>query len=279
MSKDATLPESAPGEERFPFGQNWTRFLDRVDEPRIEEAEKSLSAMLGAGDLHGKSFLDVGCGSGLFSLSARRLGARVHSFDFDVASVACTQEIRRRYFPDDLGWAVEPGSTLDEDYLNQLGTFDVVYAWGVLHHTGSMWKAIDLVAARVAPGGKLFLSIYNDQGRRSRRWTRIKRAYNRFPRAFRFIFLVPAFVRFWGPTMVRDLAQGRPFHSWRNYSRNRGMSAWHDLVDWVGGYPFEVARPERVFDFLRERGLSLVRLKTCGGGIGCNEFVFDKPSE
>jgi hypothetical protein len=54
------------------------------------------------------------------------------------------------------------------------------------------------------------------------------------------------------------------------------MSRWHDLIDWVGGYPFEVASPEQIFDFCRERGLSLKRLKTCGGGSGCNQFVFEK---
>jgi 2-polyprenyl-6-hydroxyphenyl methylase/3-demethylubiquinone-9 3-methyltransferase len=52
------------------------------------------------------------------------------------------------------------------------------------------------------------------------------------------------------------------------------MSVWYDLVDWVGGYPFEVAKPEEVFDFYRKRGFELSRLKTSGGGLGCNEFVF-----
>jgi 2-polyprenyl-6-hydroxyphenyl methylase/3-demethylubiquinone-9 3-methyltransferase len=56
------------------------------------------------------------------------------------------------------------------------------------------------------------------------------------------------------------------------------MSRWHDLVDWVGGYPFEVAAPEFVFDFYRERGFSLIQMKTCGGGLGCNQFVLVKPS-
>ena len=54
----------------------------------------------------------------------------------------------------------------------------------------------------------------------------------------------------------------------------RGMSYWHDLIDWIGGYPFEVAKPEQVFEFMRLRGFQLERLKTCGGGLGCNEFVF-----
>lgn len=67
-----------------------------------------------------------------------------------------------------------------------------------------------------------------------------------------------------------------PFKAWDDKKKNRGMSVWHDLVDWVGGYPFEVAKPEEIFDFYRTKGFTLVRLKTCGGGLGCNEYVFIK---
>jgi 2-polyprenyl-6-hydroxyphenyl methylase/3-demethylubiquinone-9 3-methyltransferase len=54
------------------------------------------------------------------------------------------------------------------------------------------------------------------------------------------------------------------------------MSPWRDVVDWVGGYPFEVARPEEIFEFFKSKGLVLGKFKTCGGGHGCNEFVFEK---
>ena len=54
------------------------------------------------------------------------------------------------------------------------------------------------------------------------------------------------------------------------------MSFWQDLIDWVGGYPFEVSTPEQIFDFYRARGFTLPRLHTCGGSLGCNEFVFRK---
>src|SRR5207302_10440486 len=128
--------------ERFEFGKNWGRFLEVLDDERIGEAEESLKKMLEVEGLAGKSFLDIGSGSGLFSLAARRLGARVHSFDYDPQSVACAAELRRRYFPNDEDWVVEPGSALDEAYLNRLGTFDIVYSWGVLHHTGAMWQAL-----------------------------------------------------------------------------------------------------------------------------------------
>jgi 2-polyprenyl-6-hydroxyphenyl methylase/3-demethylubiquinone-9 3-methyltransferase len=263
----------------FAFGKNWSRFLSLIDEDRIESAEKTLVDKLNLTSLEGKTFLDAGSGSGLFSLAARRLGARVHSFDYDPESVACTRQLKSRYFPDDSNWTIEEGSVLDENYLATLGPFDITYSWGVLHHTGNMYLALDLIERRVAPGGLLYIAIYNDQGGASRRWLIVKRLYNRLPPMFRFLVLIPALVRTWGPTFVRDSMHGHPLRTWRDYG-TRGMSAWHDLVDWVGGYPFEVARPETIFEFYRDRGFGLHCLTTCGGGLGCNEFVFrraDKP--
>ena len=263
---------------RFEFGVNWARFLSLLNDTRIRLAEDSLRHMLEMEDLQGKTFLDVGSGSGLFSLAARRLGARVRSFDYDPQSVACTAELKRRYFPGDSDWIVEEGSVLDTGYLERLGSFDVVYSWGVLHHTGAMWRALENVAPRVVNGGKLFISIYNDQGLSSRLWLRIKRTYNALPGSLRWLVLLPAFVRLWGPMSVRDVLRGRPFQTWRQYGREgaRGMSPWCDVVDWVGGLPFEVAQPAQIFDFYRARGFRLERITTCGGNLGCNEFVFAK---
>ena len=260
--------------QRFEFGQNWQRFLEILNDDRITQAENSLKTFLGVSDLHGKHFLDIGSGSGLFSLAARRLGARVHSFDFDPQSVACTQEVKRRYFENDPDWHVEEGSALDEAYLRTLGHFDIVYSWGVLHHTGAMWQALGNAAPLVAPNGLLYIAIYNDQGRTSHQWTVVKKAYNRLPKPLKVLVLWPAFIRLWGPTFLRDLARGKPLGSWRNYDGVRGMSPWRDIVDWVGGYPFEVAKPEAVFHFFRQKGFDLKQMTTCAGGQGCNEFVF-----
>ena len=262
--------------ERFQFGHNWSKFLKSLDEERIDRAEESLKQMLNVESLRGRSFIDIGSGSGLFSLAARRLGARVHSFDYDPYSFASTAKLRRRYFPEDGEWKVEQGSVLDKAYLKSLGQFDIVYSWGVLHHTGSMWQAMENVVPLLKPGGTLFIAIYNDQGKRSRRWRSIKKAYNKLPAKLRFLVLWPAFLQLWGRRLFKDVLTGRPFRSFREYNALRGMSLWHDVVDWVGGYPFEVARPEEIFDFYYNRGFYLVRLTTQGGTLGCNEFVFVK---
>ena len=266
------------GAGRFEFGENWRRFLAVLDERRIAEAKRSLQGMLGVADLRGRTFLDVGCGSGLFSLAAARLGAeRIHSFDYDTASVACAREVKRRFMPDAEAWTIVRGDVLDEALVASLGTWDVVYSWGVLHHTGAMTAAFENVARLVAPGGRLFISIYNDQGPRSRFWLAVKRGYNRVPARWRPAYTVAVM----GPREALSLGfaiarlQPRAYiRTWTEYHRRRGMSRWHDLVDWVGGYPFEVAKPEDVFAFFRRRGFRLEGLKTAGGGLGCNEFVF-----
>jgi 2-polyprenyl-3-methyl-5-hydroxy-6-metoxy-1,4-benzoquinol methylase len=258
---------------RFEFGANWAAFLKELTDERIETAEQSLRTMLDVGRLDGKTFLDIGSGSGLFSLAAHRLGARVTSFDFDPQSVACTAELKRRFAGDDPRWAVCQGSILDRSFAAGLGAFDVVYSWGVLHHTGRMWEALENAVAMVSPGGLLFIAIYNDQGRASRIWTKVKQLYVKAPGPLKWGILLPSFLRLWGPTLVRDTAKAHPLKTWKSYAE-RGMDPWRDVVDWVGGYPFEVAHPEEIFEYCRRHGFELRKLKTCGGGHGCNEFVF-----
>jgi 2-polyprenyl-3-methyl-5-hydroxy-6-metoxy-1,4-benzoquinol methylase len=264
--------------KRFEFGANWALFLRELDDERIGMAVDSLKRMLNVESLSGKTFLDMGSGSGLFSLAAHRLGAKVHSFDFDPESVACTKQLRERFFDGVNGRTVEEGSVLDMNYLNSLGQYDVVYSWGVLHHTGEMWRALENVCALVSKDGLLFISIYNDQGVKTPRWIMIKRFYNYLPKGMRWLVWLPVLIKLWWKTIILDIIRCKPFTSWIHYSHAsaRGMSAFRDLIDWVGGLPFEVAKPEEIYDFYTKRGFFMERMITCGGGIGCNEYVFTK---
>ncbi|HKV33901.1 MAG TPA: class I SAM-dependent methyltransferase [Pyrinomonadaceae bacterium] len=278
LTMDANAAEIARG-DRFEFGQNWSQFLPIIDEERIQQAETSLREMLEVDSLTGKTFLDIGSGSGLFSLAARRLGARVHSFDFDPKSVYCTTELRKNYFRDDESWKVQEASVLDGEFMKSLGQYDVVYSWGVLHHTGNLWTAMEHAQQRVAPEGKLFIALYNDTGSQAARWLWIKKTYNGLPGVLKAPFAAVV----WLPNELKLLAKAvltlnpKVFtDSWTQYQKNRGMTKWRDIVDWVGGYPYEVSTPDEVFDWARERGFSLTKLKCGRVGLGCNEFVFVK---
>src|SRR6266705_3076841 len=219
MTLPIPTPAATPTESRFEFGKNWGRFLTVLDDERIAEAERSLTKMLEVTDLRGRSFLDVGSGSGLFSLAAKRLGARpVHSFDYDADSVACTRELKRRFYANDADWTIEQGSVLDKPYLQALGTFDIVYSWGVLHHTGDMWRALGNATDLVSPGGRLFIALYNDQGSTSRRWLAIKRVYNRARLPLR-LGLIVGVQLYWEFRAIIGrilrLENPLPFNAWR----------------------------------------------------------------
>ncbi|MEO8019657.1 MAG: class I SAM-dependent methyltransferase [Pseudomonadota bacterium] len=257
--------------QRFSFGENWTRFLRELDDRRINAAVDSLREMLKLDSLAGLRFLDIGSGSGLFSLAARRLGAQVTSFDFDPKSVACAQELRQRYFPRDPQWHIEQGSALDGNFMQSFGEFDVVYSWGVLHHTGSMWLGFENALARVAKHGRLFIAIYNDQGAQSRLWWLVKTFYNRLPR-----WSQSAFVKLVMGT-IRALMSLRRLFSGSSGAHSvipeRGMSDKYDDIDWVGGFPFEFATFELLEAYFRARGFTLLNFKRTTSW-GCNELVF-----
>jgi len=263
--------------KRFAFGRNWARFLEVLDEQRVIEAQRSLSDFLLVDTLRGKTFLDIGSGSGLFSFAARRLGAVVRSFDFDADAVACTRELKRRYFPGDPSWTIERASVLDSAYLTKLGRFDIVYSWGVLHHTGAMWQAIDNAAASVGENGTLCIAIYNDQGWKSRFWRGVKFVHNSLPRSIQPVYATTLGVSFHLLNIVKYTILLKPavaIGPLLNYSaENRGMSVWRDMSDWIGGYPYEVATFERLRDFVMARGFRLINGKR-ETSLGCHQMLF-----
>lgn len=254
--------------KRFKFGKNWREFATVIDQNRIQTAISSLTGMLQAQNLEGKKYLDIGSGSGLFSLAARKLGAQVYSFDYDPESVICTRSLKDKHYPNDAGWIVEEGSILDKLYIDSLGQFDIVYAWGVLHHTNEMWQAIKNASRLVKGDGVIFISIYNDQGVLSKYWKLIKRMYNKKKILRGIIIMLHMPYLLVMRYIVRVIT--------KRTKLERGMSLWHDMKDWVGGYPFEVAKPEEILEYFNGENYKLERLKTCAGRHGCNEYIFKK---
>ena len=264
-------------DRRFRFGSNWLDFSELIDDGRIAEAELSLQRLCGTDRLDGLRFLDIGSGSGLSSLAARRLGARVFSFDYDENSVACTARLRDGQRPGDDGWCVDRGSILDATYVASLGEFDIVYSWGVLHHTGAMGEALKQASRLVAPGGLLSFALYRKTflcaaWRYEKRWYAgastgaQARARSLFLSAMRLAFGVTR----------------KDFKSYvANYRSNRGMSFEHDVHDWLGGYPYESITPAEVAAFMVPIGLEHVRSFTQPSSIGllgsgCDEYVYQK---
>tara|TARA_A100000171_G_C2140533_1_gene155446 strand:+ start:18567 stop:19406 length:840 start_codon:yes stop_codon:yes gene_type:complete len=262
-------------EDRFEFGKNWLSFVQKLDDVRVQVAIDSLKEMLEVDTLKGMKFLDIGSGSGLFSLAAVKLGAEVFSFDYDKNSVSCTRYLRDNYSSESQ-WKVEQGSVLDKEYLESLGDYDIVYSWGVLHHTGSMYEALENAVIPLKNGGKLFIAIYNDEGAKSKAWKKLKRMYVQ-SKVLKGIILglyTPYYIL---KNFLMDVLYLRqaPLARYKNFREKRGMSWIHDLYDWLGGYPFEVASIPQIFDFYKKRNLSL-EMVTARKGRGCNQFVFKK---
>jgi len=252
----------------FDFGANWQAFSEkRVNPERLIAATDSLRALLQRDSLAGLTFLDVGCGSGLFSIAACQLGAaKVIGLDINPRSIASSNYNRTRLTPDAPIDFVEL-SVLDQARMHGLGAFDLVYAWGSLHHTGAMWAAIETVLGTVRSGGTLVLAIYNRHST-SPVWRVIKRVYSRLPRWAQLVVAVP----FGGVIYLAKLIVTR-----RNpLEKQRGMDFWYDVIDWLGGYPYEYATPQEIETFVAARGFALVRSVPAQVPTGCNEFVFGK---
>jgi 2-polyprenyl-6-hydroxyphenyl methylase/3-demethylubiquinone-9 3-methyltransferase len=259
----------------FSFGRNWQEFVhSSLGAERIKEARRSLSDFLGLQTLEGLSFLDIGCGSGLFSLAAYELGAsRIASFDLDPFSVQCCEYLRNKK-GDPENWIISTGSILDKSFLESTGKADIVYSWGVLHHTGYMWQGVRNAAELVKPGGLFFLAIYNrvEGIFGSRTYSGLKRTYNRSSIAGKKL-IEYSFILFIILKMLITLKN--PLSEIKKYEKNRGMNFLTDIRDSLGGYPYEYASAEEVFRFCKQDGFVLENLKTVNN-LGLNEFLFRK---
>jgi 2-polyprenyl-6-hydroxyphenyl methylase/3-demethylubiquinone-9 3-methyltransferase len=259
--------------ERYGFGKNWATFIDtNFSTERRNIAKQRLLNFLKRPNLEGLSFLDIGSGSGLHSMAAFDAGAaRIHSFDYDEMSVRTTAHLRE-LAGSPSNWRVERGDVLDSGYLQALGLFDVVYSWGVLHHTGAMWNAIDNAAGRVAPNGLFFIALYSSDVAMPSTdfWLDVKQRYNAADTIGKRRMELWYLWRFGLdrnplrlPVLLKQVYDKK---------RQRGMSYMTDVRDWLGGWPMEYAADQDVISTMQEKhGFKLVNIAT---GEACSEFLF-----
>lgn len=273
-------------ELRFGFGKNWEAFLKKYSEERLEIARNNLLRSLRLQNLNEMTFLDIGSGSGLHSLSAWRSGAKkVVSFDYDPNSVQATKSLWELAGKPE-NWVVQQGSVLDTEFMGSLGSFDIVYSWGVLHHTGNMWEAIRNARIPLSDNGVFFIALYSDTTYRDgsihgqptpEEWLKIKQRYNKSSpeqkRHMEYAFVWKSYFAHAFPHPVRLLRSGRDlWRTMRQYKHSRGMEFWTDIRDWLGGWPMEFIKEEECKLFcLRELGLETLELNT---GAGNTEFLF-----
>ena len=252
----------------FDFGSNWQAFSEqRVDAQRLTLAVRSLQSLLQRDTLQGVSFLDVGCGSGLFSIAAYQLGAaKVIGIDINPRCITVSEQNRNRLVPN-APIRFQKVSALSPQSLDVLGMFDLVYAWGSLHHTGEMWHAIRNVAKQVTPGGTLVLAIYNKHIT-SPVWKVIKWLYNQLPGFGQRLMTI----------FFADIIYVAKFLVTRHnpLNKERGMDFWYDVIDWIGGYPYEYATPQEVEMLMDKQGFFLCRYVAGQVPTGCNEFIFER---
>ena len=260
-------------QKRFEFGKNWYQFIRKnCSAENIDVSKKHILEFLGVADLRGKTFLDIGCGSGLHSLAALEAGvSAVHGFDYDPDSVRATKYVLGlRNNPSN--WTAEQGSVLDAQFMQSLPRYDVVYSWGVLHHTGSVWRAIQNAADRVAPNGLFYIALYSSDVQVNpppEFWLEIKKKYvaaGYWKRRSMDFWYVWRFMM--GGNILALPEVVKRFYT---HKKNRGMSMFTDIRDWLGGWPMEFVPDKEAVSFCENMGFNLVKIKT---GEACTEFLF-----
>lgn len=265
-------------ESHFAFGENWASFAQGIDDERIAAAVDGLRRLVEPERVQGSRVLDIGSGSGLHSLAAARLGAAdILALDIDANSVATTRAVLGRYAVG-TRYQIEERSVFDLR-PEQLGTFDIVYSWGVLHHTGDMYEALRRAVALVKPGGLFVFALYRKTSMCGF-WKVEKRLYAQAPRLVQSL-VQRLYVAAYRTAFWRSVGPSQKFETFLQGYRNRGMDWFHDVHDWLGGYPYESISPSEVDALMNESGFALERRfvqETKGRaalfGSGCDEYVY-----
>jgi 2-polyprenyl-6-hydroxyphenyl methylase/3-demethylubiquinone-9 3-methyltransferase len=258
--------------KQFDFGQNWDEFSkNALKQKNIEQAIEGFSRLISNSELENKTFIDIGFGQGLSLLLATKLGATTIGVDIN-PKCKKVLEYNRNLFPEikDTEIKVIVGSILDNAVIEEIKTvqsrYDIVHSWGVLHHTGDMWKAIEVCSSLVNTNGKLIIAIYNKHWS-SKFWWFIKLIYNYSPKLIRkmmiyFFYLIIIIAKF--------------FVTFRNPLKNqRGMNFYYNVIDWVGGYPYQYASENEIIEFLKKKGFKLLKFFKSQVPTGCYEYVFE----
>jgi 2-polyprenyl-6-hydroxyphenyl methylase/3-demethylubiquinone-9 3-methyltransferase len=259
--------EQTKADAQFTFGRNWKRYLDALPEGARASMKAYVASWLGP-DLAGRTLADVGSGQGLTSLAAFELGATVLSFDLDPDSVEATKRLWMSAGSPQ-AWRIVRGSILDGTFIEDLGTYDVVVSWGVLHHTGHLWKALEAASTLVAPGGRLWIALYH-RTPRSDSSLRTKRFYASLPGLGKKVFRGG----YATAKALKNAVVRRRLPNMSGAYDERGMNWWRDIEDWLGGLPYEVSSPGEVLGHLRPKGFELDRLADGLGEGGNDVYLF-----
>jgi SAM-dependent methyltransferase len=255
---------------RFSFGKNWQSYSKyAITTARIEQARQTFRELITGIDIKGKKFIDIGFGQGLSLIAAAEMNADVLGVDLDSDNVEALDHISRVMgFPKPIKTLIV--SILDDGFVDQgRGRYDIVHSWGVLHHTGQMKKAIDNACALVAEGGVFICAIYNRHWS-SPLWKVIKWSYNRFPESIQKIMIALFYPILYMAKYIVTLKNPK--------KKERGMDFFHDVVDWVGGYPYEYAGMQEIRDYVCDHGFECVKMRAAQVPTGCNEFMFKRIS-